>query len=257
MIDYPTFGGAPGNMRVEHPGLLLDRYASYSNQTFEKFDQGEDHKRLLQEVVETSKCGLSNDDQRMILSRWDFIMTLPHCETFEASTIWRLASHLARASTVENASISLHPLYGFAYLPGEGLKGLALAWAKTLGTHNGAVDEADVLRIFGTPDAAGTVVFFDAWPITWPCLSVDIVNNHHRLYYDGLGDAGDWEAPNPTYFLTVPPTTCFRFAVALRDSLSTDLKDVNLAVAWLMGGLRDLGAGAKTAAGYGYFKVPQ
>ncbi len=43
-----------------------------------------------------------------------------------------LTLHLARASALENAGLCLHPIYGFAFLPGTGLKGLARAYAETV-----------------------------------------------------------------------------------------------------------------------------
>jgi len=250
--NYPVFRMPPPSFKVSHPGLLLDRYACYSVSDFSKFEQGGDHLGLLAEVRAAWDGGLDNTVKEEILSRWNFIPALHKCTHWEATTIWRLAAHLARASTVQNASLSLHPLFGFAYLPGEGLKGLARAWALTLGNQQENVIE----RVLGTTDHAGLVDFMDAWPKLWPKIDIDIVNNHHEIYYQGLGAAGDWEAPNPTYFMAVPPKTCFRFAVCGRDTVTAD-DDVKLACAWLKGGLRDLGAGAKTAAGYGYFEVPE
>ena len=43
--------------------------------------------------------------------------------TWSQATSGRLTLHLARASALENAGLCLHPLYGFTYLPGTGLKG--------------------------------------------------------------------------------------------------------------------------------------
>jgi CRISPR-associated protein Cmr6 len=81
---------------------------------------------------------------------------------------------------------------------------------------------------------------------------MDILNNHHSGYYQGKDAPGDWENPIPVYFLAVVPDQVFSFAVYKRTS-HTDGSLVALAKEWLLGGLCHLGAGAKTAAGYGNF----
>lgn len=103
---------------------------------------------------------------------------------------------------------------------------------------------------------SSAVIFHDAWPTTWPRLIVDIVNNHHPDYYQGDSaiPPGDWESPRPVYFLAVPPSQEFDFALAKRRAESED-HALTLAQEWLMGALTHLGAGAKTAAGYGAFRV--
>jgi len=129
--------------------------------------------------------------------------------------------------------------------------------------------------------SVGAVVFHDAWPVGWPRLQVDIVNSHHPQYYDpakreqaeaagegahsatGEPDAGweppgDWQSPVPVYFLTVRPGTAFNFAVSLRETAVPDgRKLLGLAHEWLWKALCEFGAGAKTAAGYGYFESPE
>jgi CRISPR-associated protein Cmr6 len=180
---------------------------------------------------------------------------------------------------LENAGICLHPIHGFVYLPGTGLKGLARAYAERVWLETQPQTERvaawqKIEAVFGwapAPDsekfwkpvglpmraegeaaAAGSVVFHDAWPEKWPELTVDIVNNHHPLYYRGEDAPGDWDSPNPVYFLAVKPGAAFTFALAKRRFDVSDAL-VKLAQRWLDGALTELGCGAKTAAGYGYF----
>ena len=176
-------------------------------------------------------------------------------DRWERKTSGSLAIHLARASATENAGICLHPIYGFAYLPGTGLKGLARAFAETVWKPKETDQKAagnEIARVFGTASkeasASGTIVFHDAWPTSWPTLIVDIVNNHHKNYYEGKDAPGDWESPEMAYFLAVAKGQEFSFALAKRRNgvLPADLK---LAEEWLDGGLTHLGFGAKTAAG--------
>lgn len=107
----------------------------------------------------------------------------------------------------------------------------------------------------------GAVVFLDAWPMEWPPLVVDIVNNHYKDYYqtkiwDQPNNApGEWHYPNPVNFLAIPAGIEFSFAVTKR-SPNVDDRLLTLAQEWLQAALVHLGAGAKTAAGYGRFHEP-
>ncbi|RME63090.1 MAG: type III-B CRISPR module RAMP protein Cmr6, partial [Caldilineae bacterium] len=65
----------------------------------------------------------------------------------------------------------------------------------------------------------------------------------------------DWHSPNPIPFLTVAPGNEFLFAVLpRRPEVEQDCKDAETAARWLKQALATLGAGAKTAAGYGVFR---
>ena len=261
-----------------HPGLLLDRFVAYADSKFITSYEQTDQKKHL-DCVANAITGTGQDaslvdlNSGILKSEWDELAALVvdghDGHAWRQKTIWRLAAHLSRATAVENASLCLHPIYGFPYLPATGLKGLAHAYA--------ALEEADAEKkerlgaIFGSQSAAGTVLFLDAWPEAWPevgpkvwpVVEVDILNNHHREYYTTGGQSGgevsapgDWENPVPVYFLAVAPDTVFRFCVA-KLTEQTPADDVCLAAEWLQKGLQVLGAGAKTAAGYGYFSEPE
>lgn len=264
-----------------HPGLQLDKFSVPGDQTAQK------------EAL-TKVCNIPGDLAlltALIERRKRLLGTLPGANPFRCTTIGPLTLHLARASALENAGICLHPLYGFAYLPGSGLKGIARAYAETIwlpaqpdqkqawrqiedvfgwapnpdrrqqinnADHPAAVRRKDE----GDPESpeinasSGTIVFHDAWPESWPRLIVDIVNNHHPDYYqhdDNDQAPGDWENPVPVYFLAVSPGVTFTFPLAKRRA---DVADelLDLARQWLLAALCHLGAGAKTVAGYGAFK---
>jgi CRISPR-associated protein Cmr6 len=106
--------------------------------------------------------------------------------------------------------------------------------------------------IFGTTSNAGGAVFLDAIPTHVPKLELDIMNPHFPDYYQGTQFPTDWQSPKPVFFLTVAPNTEFRFAVGWRGKVNKELQ--KCAREWLEKGLQELGAGAKTSAGYGYFK---
>lgn len=102
---------------------------------------------------------------------------------------------------------------------------------------------------------SGRVVFPDAWPAQWPRLTLDIVNCHHGDYYRSDGWPGDWENPDPVYFLAVVPGTTFQLPLSLRFRDPEDGELLRQAKIWLAEALVWNGAGAKTNAGYGHFRV--
>lgn len=176
-----------------------------------------------------------------------------HVESFNATTDSRLIIGLGGTSVIETG-MTLHPLYGFPYLPGSGLKGLARAYAE-IGA-DAAKDE--LLEIFGSEDKAqhspdnrqGKVFFMDGLPTTFPKLELDIMNPHYGEYYQGNKPPADYLNPVPVTFLTVAQGQPFSFAVYSRDKELAEK-----AKSWLIAGLTDLGAGGKTNVGYGYFKI--
>lgn len=240
---------------VAHPGLWLDKFVESWDPTA---GPGKLSERVQLPAVKhvaqlsaTSPSGLNFDD---LSKRHRELLSTLNATTLRATTIGPLTLHLARASSLENAGICLHPLYGFAYLPGSGLKGMTLAYAETVWLPTQS-DQAVAWRaiedVFGwanTPErrarlkkypdqvrrrsdndpeapeqkeSTGKMVFHDAWPKQWPKLIVDIVNNHHPDYYgasatDNAHPPGDWENPKPVYFLAVEPNTGFEFAVSSR-----------------------------------------
>lgn len=241
-----------------HPGLQLDKFSVGGAQ---KDTQAE----ALKEV-----CATKGDKAALdwALKRRNAMLDALGATRFEATTEGPLTLHLSRASALENAGICLHPLHGFCYLPGSGLKGMARAWALT--EAGLTEDDPTFTAIFGrSPDpkknvagTAGAVVFHDAWPLTWPTLVRDIVTNHHKKYYKKYDEnsepPGDWMEPVPVQFLAVKHGTRFSFALSARPGAEPAPASALVATAagWLRAALSVNGAGAKTNAGYGTF-VPE
>ena len=125
-------------------------------------------------------------------------------------------------------------------------------------------------RAFGSNDAGGVCVFYDAvvsgMATGRPLFEVDVMTPHVVKYYNA-GNAGarlepphDGDSPNPVNFLTVAQGTRFAFAVGLRRTVSrTDRPEAEAArskaVEWMKAALYELGVGSKTAAGYGVFRI--
>lgn len=282
--------------RCTHPGLILDKFAPTWTADGPPGKLSEDvQKPTLTRVVERTPHRDVKAAEFIALRQRFQTAALSGREScvFTCTTTGPLTLHLARASALENAGICLHPIYGFVYLPGSGLKGMARAYATTVWLAQQAdkkIAWTQIEDVFGwapTPERralfkdnshpaepriqnpldvnspeirehSGQIIFHDAWPTTWPKLEVDILNNHHHEYYsanDGDNDhpPGDWENPVPVYFLSVPAGATFEFVLGKRrDDVADDL--LARAQEWLLGGLCHLGAGAKTASGYGSFK---
>ena len=251
-------------VKDRHPGLQLDKLSAPGKQ---------EH----QLAAVTRVCEAAGDERllRELHTRRDKTLTYARASRFRATTTGPLTLHLARASALENAGLHLHPVYGFVCLPGSGLKGVARSYAETVWLPDQTDASAswnDIRTVFGwAPNSesakswrppeledadgssAGAVAFHDAWPVTWPRLEPDIVNNHHSKYYAGDDEPGDWDEPTMAFFLSVRPGTTFDFAVSVRPGIDDSLR--TLACTWLQAAIVHNGVGAKTNAGYGRFRL--
>ena len=170
-----------------------------------------------------------------------------------AAPEWRLAVGLGNNANAHQVGLSLHGTYGWPVIPGSSLKGLALAWARS----SSEAKPDDVERVFGTTKHAGSVRFLDAFPAGRPvAVEADVLTPHVKPYYDSMADSrarslvspAEYHNPVPVTFLTVRGT----YAV---DLYGPDQDDLKLVAGWLRQAGDELGAGAKTAAGYGYLIV--
>jgi CRISPR-associated protein Cmr6 len=270
-----------------NPGLIFDRFVQDWGWREQHSRDKEAKKKAWQEIVAFAP----RVDPGLLAAwneRWQAAARSVSAEPFSLKTDWRLVPGLGSKGALE-AGFTFNR-YGLPILPGSSVKGVARTWAlsqiaeksgaqdlgeldKVLSAdreerkeyevwHASAPPKAQALAddfrsIFGTGGVAGRAVFFDAIPNEKPELELDIMNPHFPDYY---GDdpkhpkkyPTDWQSPIPVYFLTVASGTEFRFAVGWRGPLNTALRE--MAENWLKEGLMNLGAGAKTSAGYGYFK---
>jgi CRISPR-associated protein Cmr6 len=180
---------------------------------------------------------------------------------------------------------------GIPYVPGSGLKGALrtfLVNAVYRPAMDGTVEEGDAedealhdpvfCDLFGAPtdedsfyDEArrGRATFHDAYPSPSPMPQVeaDIMNPHYQQYYQGEAWPTDDMDPTIIPFLTVTRAQ-FTFAVSTRQTdlsadgtLVTETPDEHsktrlaLTAYWLGRLLTEYGLGAKTAAGYGFFRL--
>lgn len=175
-----------------------------------------------------------------------------HAERFQTS--WRFVSGLGMGHVLETGFV-WHRVLGVPYLPGSSVKGLVRAWAEMS-------DKETATRLFGPKDEGptrkpdtGDLIVFDAVPVTKPELEVDIMNPHYAPYYgdrDGKTPPADYHSPRPIFFLTVAPGAVFSFAFGLRRGCGGSKADVDTVFRFLSEALDTLGAGGKTAVGYGF-----
>ncbi len=242
----------------QNAGLVFERFAP------DWRDDAPAKKKGLEAVVKAAELA-DVDLLRAWNARWEAGVRAAGAEPFSLRTDWRLVAGLGRKGSLE-VGFTFHR-YGLPVLPGSSLKGVARAYASFV--EGRGADDADFVAVFGrVPQKgederlaqAGQAIFFDAIPASKPKLELDVMNPHYPEYYrDGKGGVppADWQSPVPVYFLTVAPGTEFRFAEGWRGALDDEARRLrDMARAWLINGLAQLGAGAKTSAGYGYFLLP-
>ena len=155
---------------------------------------------------------------------------------------------LCRNHPVENGFL-WHHTHGVPYLPGASVKGLVGAWAKYWERETKDIWQP----ILGSKSQVGEVIFFDALPEGPVMLTADIMTPHYSEYYQDGKPPGDWINPNPIPFLSVKQGAIFGFIVAPRRQSAEAASHCETACHWLTNALDWIGAGAKTAVGYGRF----
>jgi len=257
-------------LKISNLGLLLNKYVSaWSHDWTTEEKRGKEKVNLKTEFlcmikkeqfyINQSKNILDSIYKRQLSIIQKLSSSSWHVETFEAITDSRLIVGLGSTSVIETG-MTLHPLYGFPYLPGSGLKGLARAYAEM--AVEPKPNGKEIHEIFGSDDKdpkkaildnyQGKVFFMDGLPVTFPKLELDIMNPHYDAYYKGEKPPADYLNPVPVTFLAVAAGEKFFFALYSRDKALAEK-----AKAWLIGGLTELGAGGKTNVGYGYFRVEE
>lgn len=205
---------------LQHPGLAFQRLIWYAKPW--EIDQKHQHDILKELASQSQNLGrtpgclgtaLQAIHTRAAAGRQSLAKVGWHARSFSATVEWRLVTGLGAASILEGSGMVLHRLYGFPYLPGSSLKGLVYHYLRFNECADN--DHSLLMRIFGSQERRGEVLFWDGLPETWPVLDVDITNVHYRDYY--MGDApqppGDYMSPNPVYFLTVTSGTKFRLTL--------------------------------------------
>jgi CRISPR type III-B/RAMP module RAMP protein Cmr6 len=174
----------------------------------------------------------------------------------------------------------LDRLFGFPFIPGSAVKGVARhAALADLKAAEGEERQRlfDVFRsVFGTADndftngqlrqfrpllggrpmdRKGGVAFLPAYPINEAKIVVDLTNVHYPDYYRS-GRAGDLsrEKPRPNPFPAVETGAQFAFCI-VTNGMCEEPGLLGDAARWLETALTIRGVGAKTASGYGWLSL--
>lgn len=236
----------------EHAGLLLQRYLK----AHKPKERVAGQMMPEEELLKAAQAIRASDVYRNAFSRWkEWAQKRSVYFTLELAT--PLAIGLGNASPLE-IGLTLHHTYGMPIIPGSALKGLCRRGARWLTKHNQLTQE-QFEALFGrdstadSPGEAGYVVFYDALynpdSVGGEPFHRDVITVHHPRYYSGEGEAPtDFDDPTPVPFLVIKPEARFLFALDTPEGWESFVKSLLI---WC---LRHIGVGAKTNAGYGYFK---
>jgi CRISPR-associated protein Cmr6 len=229
-------------------GLLIDRYLA--------FGDNRGRLELLRELTNRRALVPDYSSQRELIAahdaRWRQMADNVGAITFSAHPEWRVIVGLGTNDILEGG-ITLHPVFGFPVVPATALKGVSRSYARwvlespdlEIDTLLGKAEEDQKLR--------GDLLFLEANPIDPPVVERDVINPIFGAYYRDSNTApGSYLSPSPLFFLALGSRSRYRFGVA---SLSGDRSAAEQGVRWLQGALTELGNGAKSAAGYGYWSL--
>lgn len=266
-----------------HSGLFFDKFFDQYDDSWKilkadkKKKEDKDGKaKFLENFRE--KCG----DDKLLTNHCSRLTSLAstlkaECKVFK--TTWHFVTGMGLQHPVENG-FAWHPTLGVPYLAGSGVKGLLRAWVETWAE----LEEKERLEVrrtwFGEQkgykqrkidageyspdecDSVGQLIFFDAIPIEPVKLTVDIMTPHYGKWYEqgngitSLNESekipADWHNPEPHHFLVVKNAS-FLFVIAARKPEFQD--QIKEAMSELEKALKYIGAGAKTAVGYGQFNL--
>ncbi len=166
--------------------------------------------------------------------------------------------------------------WAFLYLPASAVKGLVRAWVEAW-LYEATEEPKPRARLhawFGsdhkdpkqrTQEAGtGEILFFDATPIAPVLLKVDIMTPHVGKWYEQGGQIrhpdqepnrvpADWHDPTPIPFLVAERIELL-FTLAPRNTAANSRTELHEVLDCLGNALEWLGAGAKTAIGYGHLE---
>lgn len=230
-------------------GLWYDKFCNrWENAKFQKEEWIK--------TVTNRHCGDSDELKWQGDRRWKMVAKLGG-HNLCLKTDSPFVTGLGRKHPVENGFLWHHTL-GVPYLPGSSVKGMVRAWIEQWADEKDQEEKEEIDRIFGPKQPikqpqVGAVVFLDAIPLSSVPLKADIMTPHYGEYYQNKEKPkapGDWISPVPIPFLAVKEAT-FHFAIVPRQQIPEADKESNKVCRWLKDALEWIGAGAKTAVGYG------
>jgi len=241
----------PSSLETGHAGLWFDKFVPQFVPTRED-TKSPKFEWLTKFLASSSPVGDETLIAEFVARRTQLIRNLGGL-SLSIKTAERFVTGLGYRHPLENG-FAWHASLGTPYLPGSGLKGLARAYATFC-------SQPDVDRILGPrgdgkAHQIGSVVFLEGIPTGRVKLVAEVMTPHYGPYYQGDSAPADYHKPVPIPFLAVEKNVAFLAGVLPRRPKDAgDLEDAKRAHAWLCEALKDFGAGAKTATGFGRFDV--
>jgi len=256
-MALPLYKGAklPPTGTNENKSLVFDKFYLWEKlgQALKDQDKEANLKRI---------SGSAGD--RTLLEKY----TLQHCKLINAlggkfsifENQWNVVFGMGIDHPLENGMV-WHPILGVPYLAGSGVKGMVRAYCEIWKEW----DTEKIERCFGKganendQGHAGAYIFFDALPIQPVSLTSDVMTPHMGKWYEEGGEEkhnyenipGDWHTPVPVTFLAIKDIKLI-CGIARRSGQGSD-DELEELMSTLSEALQWVGAGAKTAAGYGRF----
>ena len=242
---------------IKNRSLYADKYAEFPEKEGDKTARSRTIERIVADDF---------DNVEVLGSRRNALEKIEGVESFVAELKDRMMVNHA-GGVIENGGLALDRNSGIPYIPGTALKGIARRGAVL---EEATDEEMDI--VFGWSDSrnrrqasyAGMVAFLAAYPVGQPGLERDIVTVHHHNYYqqDPPQPAFDNEEPIPNMFPVVKAESKYHFFLvrigsARRKQAVINGDPLKKAKKWLIAGLTEIGIGAKTATGYGWFEYDE
>ena len=172
--------------------------------------------------------------------------------------LFEFASQLRMRLENEQDAAELNTLDELLRSGGDNLRGQIEQLIQRAFTDDDSVLCDWIVFVFGTQERAGEVVFVDAiyGGHDAPSYATDTMTPHYVQYYTTAGQQppAEDDNPNPVAFLTVDRGNPFHFGLLPRSAHAVQVNAPGVAADWLKKALVSLGAGGKTAAGYGFFR---
>jgi len=193
----------------------------------------------------------------LVKSQLDIVNAYKYNHCISSRTGSRMVLGLGSESVFETG-ITLHSVYGFPYIPGSAVKGCLknyLIREYFANNEESAHANEQCRKIFGTQENKGGIIFLDVYPKKCDALELDIMNPHYGEYYQGKRAPTDDMNPTPIKFYAVPKETYFTFRV-VSDKIDIESEKIGgkTIPEILSELLTEIGLGAKTAVGYGWFR---
>ncbi|MBD3795673.1 MAG: type III-B CRISPR module RAMP protein Cmr6 [Epsilonproteobacteria bacterium] len=217
------------NQTIDNFNLKLNKFA--------KFDEKKGYKLQNQNINEKIFYGKVWDDffkdniakQEAVIQKLFGI----NYKKIELQISYRLV--IGSEESIYETSIRLHHIYGIPFIPSSAIKGVVRSYIiqEKFNSEDDALKSSDFVKVFGSGDKQGRIIFFDAFPRTQPMIKMDIIN--------------PMDEDKIINFLTVENTT-FEFFIASKEKIDESF------ITLFKEALREHGIGAKTAVGYGYLE---